>query len=394
VTRIKRAVARAADDGQILLERLDPGVPWAIRPALLPTVGAFMRRELTADTAAEQQLVPAAALRGQSRVAGAVAIIPLRGVITPRPSFISWLFGGGGGLEGFREDFRDAIDNDDVAAVLLDIDSPGGSVELVEETAAEILAARGEKPIVAIANTMAASAAYWIGAAADDLVVTPSGLVGSIGVYQVHYDFSVFNENLGVDPSWIAAGRFKVEGNEDEPLDDEARAAMQATVDDYYDLFVAAVASGRGVSESDVRSGFGEGRVLPSKRALAAGMVDRVATFEDEVSRLVNGGGTNGRLAATDEATRLVAAIADQQRQLLAEQLKTLHAVNALGARADDAVAQALRDGTSPLDALTEAVVNGSEDPPGGESTSPPPASEPTANQSTPSWLLPTPRRH
>jgi hypothetical protein len=92
---------------------------------------------------------------------GYVAVIPLTGLITARGSFLSMLFGGGGGLLDFRDSFREALNSPEVSAIVLDVDSPGGYVDLVPETAEEIYEARGEKPIVAVANTMAASAAYW-----------------------------------------------------------------------------------------------------------------------------------------------------------------------------------------------------------------------------------------
>ena len=174
----------------------------------------------------------------------AVGLIPLHGLITPRPTLLSMLFGGGAGLEAFRSSLRAAVDDDDLDAIVLDVDSPGGSIALVEETAAEIRAAREVKPVVAVANVDAASRRLLARRAGVRGLVTPSGMVGSIGAYLLHVDYSAQNEKLGVEPTYIAAGNYKVEGNPDEPLDDEAAAYLQSVVDDAYDRFVRDVAAG------------------------------------------------------------------------------------------------------------------------------------------------------
>lgn len=224
---------------------------------------------------------------GGVEVQGGVAVIPLTGMITPRPSIFSILFGGGGGLEGFRCAFRDAINSSEVKKIVFDIDSPGGLVSLVPETAAEIFAARGTKPVVACVNTLAASAAYWIAAMADEIVCTPSGMAGSIGVYKVHVDRSGRNELMGVDPTYIKAGKFKTEGNPDESLSREALTHFQQNVDDLYGMFVEGVAQGRGTTAQSVVNGYGEGRCLLADRALAANLIDGVGTLADVVGALV-----------------------------------------------------------------------------------------------------------
>jgi signal peptide peptidase SppA len=247
---------------------------------------------------------------GRLNVQAGVAVIPLKGVLTPRPSFLSILFGGSsGGLLGFRSDLRQAIGHKDVSSIVIDVNSPGGSVSLITETAAELRAARGQgTPIVAVANTMCASAAYEIAAQADELAVSPSGFVGSIGVFLVHVDRSGLNEAIGVNPTYIAAGRYKTEGNADSPLSAEAHAALQAEVDDFYDLFVADVAEGRGVTEDEVRTGYGEGRVLTARRALDVNLVDRIATVEQIVNERagrVGGGGIRAGQVHPDVQARL-----------------------------------------------------------------------------------------
>jgi capsid assembly protease len=282
---------------------------WVIDPEALPALVEAHRarpRALDRLTAAAAAATPRAARRGAGqRAGGTVAVIPLTGVLTPRASLLSFLFGGGGGLVDFRDMFREAVNSPDVGAIVLDVDSPGGLIDLVPETAAEVRAARGAKPIVAVVNTMAASGAYWIACQADELVVTPSGVAGSIGVYMVHEDWSGWNEQQGIVPTYISAGKYKVEGNPDQPLSEEAAADWQREADDLYGLFVADVAAGRGVSEDQVRSGYGQGRtVRPAARVLEAGLADRVDTLENVIGELLAAGSSAqpGAQAARAEA--------------------------------------------------------------------------------------------
>ncbi|MEA2255564.1 MAG: hypothetical protein QOG35_1609, partial [Solirubrobacteraceae bacterium] len=279
------------------------GSVWAIRPDVLGHLNQANRVASNPDWHRIAGRIGAAAPKaarrsGTQRAGGAVAVLPLTGVITPRGSFLSLLFGGGwGGLQDFRESFREAVASPDVGAIVLEIDSPGGLIDLVPETAAEIREARGSKPIIAVANTMAASAAYWIAAQADELVVTPSGDVGSVGVYMVHYDWSGWNEQEGIAPTYISAGRYKTEGNPDEPLGDEAIADWQQEVDDLYAMFADAVAAGRDVSVDTVIAEYGEGRTLLAARALQSGLVDRIDTLEAVISGLLAPGSAGGAAA-------------------------------------------------------------------------------------------------
>jgi signal peptide peptidase SppA len=156
----------------------------------------------------------------------------------------------------------------------------------VAELASEIVKAQAQKPVVAVANSLAASAAYWIGCSASEFYVTPGGEVGSIGVWQAHFDYSKALEDEGVKTTLVSAGKFKVEGNPYVPLDPKAQAFMQSRVDDYYNAFIQAVAVGRSVTVDDVRNGMGEGRVLGADAALAQRMVDGIASFDDVLARM------------------------------------------------------------------------------------------------------------
>jgi signal peptide peptidase SppA len=276
-------------------------------------------------------------------MAGSTAVIPVYGVIAPRADMFTEM-SGGSAVQRLSSAFDEALADESVDSILLDIDSPGGSVDLIPEFAAQIQAARGQKPIVAVANTLAASAAYWIGSQADEFVASPSAQVGSIGVFAAHEDVSKMMEALGVDTTLVSAGKYKTEGNPFAPLSEEGRAAIQARVDDAYGMFAADVAKGRGVSVDAVKSGYGQGRVLPAKQALSDGMVDRVGTYDDVVRRLQHPSG-RARVANGNAAADTVSITVSTTNQVSHEAAE--------GGRFSDAVDEAHR--------AFEAVVHGAE---------------------------------
>lgn len=256
---------------------------WAILPEALDAL--IEKLSLHARGVAVESAAPFSAVRPPRPRGDAVAIIPVHGAITQHGGGLFEMLFGGVSVDGIAADFRAALAEDEVRAVLLDIDSPGGSVFGVSELADEIYRARGKKPIYAIANGTAASAAYWLGAAADEFYVTPSGLAGSIGVFAVHVDISEMAAREGMKPTIVSAGKYKTEGNEFEPLGDDARGAVQERIDDYYGLFVSDIARFRGTTEAKVRGGYGEGRVLTAKAAVSAGLADKVMSYQQAVAR-------------------------------------------------------------------------------------------------------------
>jgi signal peptide peptidase SppA len=217
---------------------------------------------------------------------GQIAVLPFYGVTTQRPPPAMASGSGLMSTQAFSGALQAAVNDDSVGGVLIDVDSPGGSVYGIQELANEIYQARSQKPIVAIANSLAASAAYWIGSAASEFYITPGGEAGSIGVFAAHQDQSKKLENEGVKTTLIHAGRYKVEGSPYGPLEDDAKAHMQARIDAYYGAFTRAVAKHRGTDVETVRSRMGEGRTYGASDAKAAGMVDDIATFDQVLSRM------------------------------------------------------------------------------------------------------------
>jgi signal peptide peptidase SppA len=226
---------------------------------------------------------------------GAVHVLQLHGTIVPRGGMMARM-SGAASLEGFRAAFEPAAADTTAQAIVLNVDSPGGIVDMVAETADMVYAARRPgRPIVAVSNTLMASAAYWIASAADEIVVSPSGRVGSIGVLGQHDDRSEMLRKAGVTRTVLSEGARKAEGVFG-PLDGAALKHRQAQARYAYDMFVSAVARHRGVDASVVRADpeaegveahFGGGRVYPAKVAVRQGLADRVATFDDTLARLV-----------------------------------------------------------------------------------------------------------
>jgi capsid assembly protease len=263
---------------------------WALRPQVLAALTKLAVEGRLEAGLSEQETSRLEAARRTGRppaIRGGVATVALKGVLAPPHPILAMLFGLRNPVDDFVEAVAEAAGNDDIGAVVLDIDSPGGVVDNIPEAAAGLRALRSKgKPIVAVSNTMAASAAYWLASQADEVVVTPSGAIGSIGVYATHRDMSGAMKLMGVETTLISAGKFKTDGNPYEPLSDSAREHIKENVDHFYNLFTADVAKGRGVKQADVKAGYGEGRVLNAKLALAENLVDRVETLGEAVARL------------------------------------------------------------------------------------------------------------
>lgn len=271
-----------------------PDSCWAMPPSWKPFLESATRlflagapREAIRETLPDQPS-PEAAVMAAQQPASSVAVIPVIGPVSYRSDWFSEMFGGAS-VSSIAGQLKRAAADPNVTAILMPIDSPGGSVYGLMELAQQMRAVRATKPVITIADPMAASAAYYIGAQGTEFSITPSGEAGSIGVFMMHVDLSQALEDEGIKVTFISQGKYKTEGNPYEPLGDEAEAALQQTVDFYFNAFVSDVAKGRGVSVKEVRGGFGQGRMLTAPDALQAGMVDRIGTFSDTLDRVASG---------------------------------------------------------------------------------------------------------
>lgn len=270
------------------------GRAWAIRAevaahihGLIAKDGFAALRDL-AELKHEIHMTDAAqAARGVARQqrSSTVAVIPIIGTLTQREEFLasaSTRSTADISLEARAASMDPAVD-----AILLEVDSPGGEVAGTPEAWAGIREAGKNKPVIAAVNSQAGSAAYYLASAAEEIWVTPSGVVGSVGVYMLHKDRSKNIEESGEAWEFVVAADspFKTEGNPTGPLSDEARRDIQGHVDRFMGLFIRDLARGRAVGKDQVRKSFGGGRMLGPSDAVEAGMVDQIGTVETALQR-------------------------------------------------------------------------------------------------------------
>jgi signal peptide peptidase SppA len=210
-------------------------------------------------------------------------LIPIINMLTDRPGYFT-----GTSYRDIDAATRAAVGNPMVGIIGYEIHSPGGSVAGLKEVGATIAYASQRKPTVAFVSTLAASAAYHLASQTREIILSPSGEVGSVGVFSMHADFSRQLDQDGVTISFIHAAPFKIEANPYQPLGDEARVHIQSRVNEAYDEFVAAVARGRKRSEAFVKKNFGQGRTVTAELALASGMVNSIQSLDSAISRILN----------------------------------------------------------------------------------------------------------
>ena len=244
-------------------------------------------------------------------VKGKVGILPIWGPIQQRMS--SELMKAGGTSTDFVSRAFDKLMADpQIGAIVLHVDSPGGQSFGIEELSTKIVNARGTKPIYAIADSMAASAGYWLATSADMLLCTPGGIVGSVGVYVMHIDQSKALEMEGVKVTMISSGKYKTELSPFGELSKEAIDNQQKYVDALHEKFIGALKRNRGTTVDHVRSNYGQGRVMMASDALAAGMCDRIMSMEELMSRLTGGASSS---VSAPQATAQMDAIRLRHRQ-------------------------------------------------------------------------------
>lgn len=235
-----------------------------------------------------EQVRVAAATKTAIQQQKTIAVIPVSGVLEARPTeFGYWMGMSSYEAIGYRID--EAMRDESVTHIILDVSSPGGMVYGAMELADKIHRAKSVKPIITVANPLAASGAYWIGAAATRIVATPSSDVGSVGVIGEHDDESKALELAGVKVTYILSAGSPFKGEQAMPLTEEARAHMQFRADAIYNQFAGDLARFRGVPVDTITEKYGKGRVVSAKQALAAGMIDNIGTLQSTVAGLLSG---------------------------------------------------------------------------------------------------------
>lgn len=254
---------------------------WAMEPQRLAGLFREMKARGLPDAAAM-----AAAAGGREEPlyqrVGPLAVIEMHGALAKEGSY--WW-----GIASMRQigaALLQAANDAGVKGILLDVDSPGGTVDGTEELAGIARAVAAVKPLYVYAGDLMCSAAYWVGAQAREICSQATAMLGSIGVIMTHTDWSGWDEQTGIDVTYLTAGHYKAMGNADEPLSDEARAYLQQHLDATYAEFLAAVAAGRRVSAEQALA-MADGKIFLGRQALELGLVDRLESRAEYINRIV-----------------------------------------------------------------------------------------------------------
>lgn len=248
------------------------------RPFLLASLllaGVFVFFLVLAVTVASLMGRPAANLA----IGEKVGVIEIFGVIADSRGIIQQL-----------HDFRD---NDNVKAIVLRIDSPGGGVGPSQEVHDEVRAVNAVKPIVVSMGSVAASGGYYIAAAAREIVANPGTITGSIGVIMEFTNFRELLDKIGLNSVVVKSGEFKDIGSPTRQMTTSEKAILQDLIDDVHSQFVASVAEGRKL-DAAVVSSLADGRIFSGRRAMELGLVDRMGNLEVAVRRAAELAGIDG----------------------------------------------------------------------------------------------------
>jgi protease-4 len=212
----------------------------------------------------------------------AVAVIPLYGVISQGSSSRSW---GEKGSQQIARRIKTLSEKKEVKAIVLDINSPGGSVGAVQEIYSAVLRAKAEtkKPFVARFGEVSASGGYYVAAACDKIMAQPGTITGSIGVIFSVSNFEGLMKKVGFKNEAIKSGKFKDIGSATREMTPEERKLLQAMIDDSYEQFVKAVSDGRRMDVEKVKL-LADGRIYTGRQALENGLVDKLGDLQDAIS--------------------------------------------------------------------------------------------------------------
>jgi capsid assembly protease len=274
--------------------------PWAIKPGHMEHIGDVYNQHIRGPKldlkAMEDKLISFGEIEEANYdIINGNAIIPIKGSLMKNPSAFSRIFYGARGTKDISTLISAALKNSSAERIILDIDSPGGTVDGTQELANFIYDNRGKKEIVAYSDGMIASAAMWIASAADKRYISGDTVeLGSIGVYMMHADFSKMNKEMGINITELYAGKYKTAASPNKPLDKESKEYLQAQIDYLYSIFVEDVARNLGVSVETVLSDMADAKIFIGKQAITAGLVDGVSTFDELIhdTTYSNGYGT------------------------------------------------------------------------------------------------------
>lgn len=280
---------------------------WAITSTGLEGLIARIQNDSKAGQVALNKIIPEDDLNSYGyKALNGVAVINMDGVITKKFSFINH-FMGMISTQMLQQDIENALNDSSVKNIVLNIDSPGGTVDGTKELSDYIYNARNNaqgKKIIVYGNGAMLSGGYYIGSAGSELYSFNTSYIGSIGVYRPHVDISKALDNFGIRVTLIHAGKYKIVGNPFEKLSDADKEIMQKEVNDQYDIFVDTVARNRGLENKYVREEMAEGRLFIGKEAGNKKLIDGLGTLEEVIS-YASATGINGQVVfKTDKKTK------------------------------------------------------------------------------------------
>lgn len=252
--------------------------PWAITETAMQTILSVAARENESPEAVASKLGRELQNTYNATERDGVAILPVTGPLF-RYANIFTSISGATSYELIAKDFRVALDNPQIKAIILDIDSPGGEVNGVSELSSMIYEARGTKPIIAYASGDAASGAYWIASAADEIIVSETSALGSIGVVGMYRADDENNKTIEIVSSQSPHKRLDVSS-------DEGRIRLQTRIDSMADVFIRSIARHRNIDPQNVLSDYGGGDVMIGQNAVLAGLADRIGSLDNLIQEL------------------------------------------------------------------------------------------------------------
>lgn len=267
---------------------------WAMRPEMISNIHMILYEYYLSEEPKEERIKrieerlgrklenkkrPIHAVETKTRK---VAVIPVIGIIGKRMNMFSDI-SGGVSTELLKKDIQESIDNPDIDAIVLDIESPGGTVDGIRELAEYIYKSREVKPIVSYANGEMASGALYIGAASSKITAFDTAEIGSLGVWVGHSDWSKFYEDMGIKNTIIRSARFKATPNRAEPLTDEVLGYVQGIVDHFCQMFIEDISAYRGVDKKIVEKEWANGKMFPARVAKDMGIIDHIMTLDETI---------------------------------------------------------------------------------------------------------------
>ena len=281
--------------------------PWLITESKLNDIHSLYTSHLRGEgvdiSAVEQRLGKELLNESQGyTINSGVAIIPIQGVIGKKMNMFTEI-SGGASTQLIERDIKNALNDPNVKSIMLNIDSPGGTVDGTESLAEVVRVAKTQKPVLTFADGLMASAAYWIGSAANEIVAaSDTTQVGSIGVITKHIDVSEAEKIDGIKTTVIAAGKNKATGNQHNPLSDGDKEIIQAQLNDINKIFTESVAKNRNTTAENVKETFGQGLVFLAKEAQSKQMIDHIADFDTTIENMSAGvWPANGVKVASDQ---------------------------------------------------------------------------------------------